>query len=220
MPLSNGLLKVSFADSQEGKDKPYQDQIDTNNTKIEAYQNDKIKGEMRWGNQDKIERIERQNDSLLSLQLTELAEARTLHSGKNKLIEIRRDRAGKGLKKLSGFLYVIMLVVAIPLGYFITLIDLKDGVLDGRVDQKSTSNSSYNWWRFRRKNRSVGYQTTANSGSEEEKLRMEIENLKRELAKSSQSSDFAEKKQNTNSKNETHNFIYSETKMERFQAPK
>ena len=171
---------------------------------------------MRWGNQDKIERIERQNDSLLSMQLVELAEAKAIHTHKNQFMETRRNRAGKGLKKLSGFLYVIMMVVAIPLGYFVTLIDLEDGVFDGHFKDRSSNSSPDKWWKIRARKNGVGYPTTSNSGTEEEKLRMEIETLKRELANCSQPSDFAEKKPNENSNSKIHNFIYSETKWSDF----
>lgn len=173
---------TEFFQAIEGREKPYQSLIDANLRSIDNLFADKIGGEMRWGNQDRIDDLNAQNAVLIARQNAALDSMQSANTASNQIVLKRQSRAKGKMRYVSAFVYGLMLIFSVGYVFFAIEIDLSDGKYDGVYREHGSPQKSRSLFGFRRKEREpvIGFQRE----SEGERLARENEELRRKLQES------------------------------------
>lgn len=173
----------AYSEATQDKVKPFQGEIDKIDSQIDALLNDKVKENgrwvMRWGNQNKIDRLQGQREKYVEQQLAAIDEEKALHADNNQFITQRRSNAEDTLKNLSVFLYLIQILFGIPIGLFLIHWDLADGERDGEYEY--TGEAGPGEGKLYSDTGNMGFATSAKTNPELATLKAEIERLKRQL---------------------------------------
>jgi len=127
----------SFTEASQGKAKPYSAEIAEIDRQIKTLLSDEQKvmwkGKLTtpYKNILMVEKLQKQRDSYVSLQLEELEEMRSLHTEHVAENKAGQQDAETTLAGIAIVLYILQIILAIPLASFDIACDMTDGSRDG-----------------------------------------------------------------------------------------